>query len=102
MTCCPINELLFDVVNSLILGGSACRIREMNIVEWWINDDGYDHNGGGIVVVEVVDENDDGHDYRITVMVIIVVMTVHRRQTRRWKQRLFINGHEDYNFNLQL
>ena len=50
MTCCPINELLFDVVNSLILGGSACRIREMNIVEWWINDDGYDHNGGGIVV----------------------------------------------------
>ena len=35
------------------------------------------------MVVEVVDENDDGHDYRITVMVIIVVMTVHRRQTRR-------------------
>ena len=103
MTCCPINELLFDVVNSFILGESACRIREMNIVEWWwINDDGYDHNGGGIVVVEVVDENDDGYDYRITVMVIIVVMTVHRRQTRRWKQRLFINGHEDYNSNLQL
>ena len=51
MTCCPINELLFDVVNSLILGGSACRIREKNIVEWWINDNEcYDHSGGGIMV----------------------------------------------------